>query len=206
MNLYLGFRTIMLPPSNREMSPGIVGADLWCGNTLDPVVTRRPRFEWTATAGASWYNLVLRSGSTVYADEWTRVANWQPAANLPTGAYQWWVRTYDPATAIYGVWSTGAAFQMASPAMPWPIAPVGSVTSPVVFSWTQADGAFGYDLWYYPLGQYAERVTVHIDDGETTSYTPGTALSPGTYEWVVTASNSYSSLWGIGWEVFTVED
>jgi hypothetical protein len=81
-----------------------------------------PTFSWTKVAGASWYFVyVIDSTSAV------RIATWYHADDvcssggcsvtsnvaLTSGAYQWWVQTYNDIGL--GLWSAGQSFSVQAP-------------------------------------------------------------------------------------------
>ena len=181
---------------NRVMSPGTVGADLGYGPTLDPAVDPlRPVFTWTPGPDSPpWYNILLvRDGVTEY-DIWRQTATWQPPANLAYDKYRWWVAPYYTATSSYGAWLDGAAFQMAVPGYSTPLAPSGTVSIPVTFTWTQAEAATEYQLYYQQEGNPASGVYRATTGGTSTNYGPE-SLASGTYNWWISSSNSYGQTW-----------
>ena len=182
---------------NRVMSPGTVGADLGYGPTLDPAVDPlRPIFTWTPGPDSPpWYNIyVVKDGVLAYSN-WVSVASWQPPANLAYGKYRWWVRPYyTTPSEYYGPWLDPAAFQMAVPGYSAPLQPSGTGGSSVTFTWTQAEAATEYQLYYQQVGNPATGVCRSTIGGTSTNYGPE-SLAPGTYNWSISSSNAYGQTW-----------
>ena len=111
-------------------------------------------FEWQAVLGAQAYELwaasdrartnpvLVKRGLTD-----NRVAQ---VLDLPGGDYVWWVSASAP--GMTPSWSAPGEFTLAEEtiealAAPEPVAPKGRVgRGPVVFTWSEAPGALGYDL------------------------------------------------------------
>ena len=188
---------------NRMMSPGTVGERLGFGPTRTPGVTyegspaERPEFEWTSGPGTPpWYNVfIAKDGGQVYADFWVQGdSSWQPAQNMPYGAYRWWVRAYYESNGYYGPWLDGAAFQIAIPQKSDPLAPTGTgISATPTFAWSEAEAANGYQIYYQKVGA-GSGVWVSTSGQSSTTHT-ATALSPGDYRWWVSASNAYGTAW-----------
>lgn len=176
---------------NREMTPGTPGAEIGFGPTL-PVGSLRPFFTWTAQPDAPWYNIILTKDGAPYINEWSRTATWQPGTDLPYGQYRWWVAPYYTANSSYGPWLNAAAFQAAVPGNATPLTPSGNTNATPTFTWSAAEAADGYDLYYQIIGNPATGVTVPMGAGMT--HTPA-ALTAGGYRWWVAASNQYGQVW-----------
>lgn len=158
----------------------------------DTIMTGTPTFTWYAVPGVDWYYLWVAGASHVH-DQWydasvicaEQVCSVTPSLNLPTGAYQWWLQTFDDVTG-YGAWSDGQAFVVnAGITPPTPTAPLGSVSETTPnFTWNHVSGAEWYYLWLADGTDFS-----HVTDqwfnaylvcaGGTCTVNPGIALTPG---------------------------
>jgi formylglycine-generating enzyme required for sulfatase activity len=89
--------------------------------------TVMPTYIWTASVGATWYQLwVSDSSGATKIQTWYTASkagcgsgSWNcavyPSTKLDSGAYQWWVQTWGQGGA--GPWSDGMSFTVASPAV-----------------------------------------------------------------------------------------
>lgn len=178
---------------NRVMAPGAAGAEIGFGPTLDPVVDDlRPIFTWTATTGVPWYNLILVRNGGIFANQWMTTPTWQPAADLPYGQYRWWVAAYYTANSTYGPWLNPAAFQVGVPGNAMPLTPSGDTNATPTFTWSAADAATDYELYYQQIGNPTSGVSVPTGPAMTHAPAP---LATGSYRWWVAASNQYGQVW-----------
>src|SRR5262249_39602174 len=103
-------------------------------------------------------------------------------------------------------WSSGTAFTIKGLAAPSFSAPSSSVaTSLPTFSWTPIAGATSYDLWVTNLSTGQDQVIRQKNVG-TSSYTPTTPLSTGSYSaWVEAYAGTVAlSPWSAG-QYFTIQ-
>jgi hypothetical protein len=106
-------------------------------------------FAWTATAGASYYELQFRRTGT---NSWSSASAFSNAVNLvlPAGTnYEWQVRAV--CTAGSGAFTTGTSFNTGGTAVCY--APTNAITKEISgtsakFSWSPVVGATGYTLRY----------------------------------------------------------
>ncbi len=187
---------------NRAMDPGTVDEDRGFGPTLP---SGRPTFTWTGGPDTpEWYNVFIAKDGKEYADFWVQgTATWQPSQDLPQGAYRWWVSPYYLANGYQGPWLDGAAFQIDIPQLSDPLAPMGTgISATPTFTWTAADAADGYQIYYQKVGNPSSGVYVSTSGQAATTHT-ATALSPGNYKWWVSASNEYDQVWNDEGMTFT---
>lgn len=71
----------------------------------EAVISARPEFEWTAVVRATGYyvkffrngkSYTLSQNGKKVKEAWAGTPNVQPETDLPAGAYQWWVRAWNP--------------------------------------------------------------------------------------------------------------
>jgi PKD repeat protein len=181
------------PSSSAPLAPVFTGAGLTTTSTT-------PTLSWSATAGAIdydlWVNNVTTGATQVIRAPALTTNSYTPAAALPSDSYQAWVRTITAAGT--SVWSAAYNFTIAPPAIPTLTAPTGSAsTLTPSFSWTASTNAARYDLWVNNLatGQVIRQRTL-----TSNSFTPSTALAPGSYvAWVQAYNNAgNSSGWSAG--------
>ncbi len=159
------------------------------GNTFDPT----PTFSWNAVSGAVKYELSVYSRTTnahnVIHETALTGTSFTPATALPSGRYQFWLRTQS-ADGLWGDWSSGTDFSVNIPTIPVLLGPTGDITDTTpTFSWEAATGAVRYELWVYDQTTDTQKV-IHRTDITATSYTSGTALVAGhTYMFWVRGFN-----------------
>jgi len=151
------------------------------------VETRRPAFTWTATAGATWYQLMLHRDGSTHLTHWVQADTWLPGVDLPAGHYQWWVRGWGPGIG-FGEWSGAADFTV--PAMrpataPPQTGPTGEITDTrrPVFAWD----AVAHAVWYRVFVQRVGGGAVLDRWTQETTLTPPSNLAAGTYRWWIVA-------------------
>lgn len=159
----------------------------------------RPTFAWTASTGASTYELYVANNTTGAVP--VRVANlagtnFAATASLPAGSYTAWVRAAN-ASGELGAWSVGRTFTIQPPAIPVITAPFGTQNTQLpTFQWNASSGATRYDLWVTNLTTGTDQI-IRQQTLSTNSYTPSTALAPGRYRFWVMAFNNLGET--LGW-------
>ena len=78
------------------------------------------RYTWKADAAATWYELYVSSGGSVFCDQWYTLTNSvvdSTTGNFAvdvnghgSGTYQWWVRAWGPDG--YGPWGDSLSFRV----------------------------------------------------------------------------------------------
>ncbi|MEQ9409622.1 MAG: hypothetical protein RIK87_17940 [Fuerstiella sp.] len=163
------------------------------------ITVNTPSIEWTASAGASEYELyILASGEVTRVtvpgvDIGGGTLAYTPTSPLKEGFNSVWIRAINPFGEA-GAWSSAIGFTV--DAFPAPGRPI--ITSPVVtttttatptFSWV-ASGARSYELWVNELPGGASNVlaptrVIHVTDYLDTTYTHFAPLNNGTHRvWV----------------------
>ncbi len=157
-----------------------------------------PAFSWTATTGGQydlWVNNATTGASQVIRNQTLSTNSYTPAAPLPAGTYQAWVRvTQSGATSA---WSAAYSFTITPPAVPSFTAPTGSTTNLTpTFTWSASPDAVRYDLWVTNVTTGQSQI-IRQTNLATTSFTPGSALPLGAYTaWVQAINNAGNSA---GW-------
>jgi len=175
------------------------------GSTTDDST---PTLDWGSVSGATSYRVQVDDNSGFTSpeiDQTTSNTSYTPSSALADDTYYWRVQASNSCGS--GSWSAVWSFtiEISCPAPPAP-----SLSSP-------SNGSSTCDTTPYLDWSSVSEATfyrIQVDDSSsfsspainiTTSnsnYTPGTALSPGTYYWRVRASNacghsSWSSVWSV---------
>lgn len=176
-----GTFTVNMQPMNLR----VTGAD------FDSV----PTLAWDSVPGAAAYDVWVNnasSGNTLLLRN-TSV----PGTSLtfeqvpPAGTCRVWVRARDAKGGNY-LWSTAFDFQFNRPSRI--LTPLGGgQPSAPTFSWTTVSGAARYELWVSSLASGGGRV-IHETSLTTTSFTPLTPLSAGSYRTWIRAVDSNGKL------------
>jgi hypothetical protein len=140
---------------------------------------------WTASAGATLYNVWTKSGSDAFTLAGTTTGISLNAAFRPGVSVEWFV------DAISGSCLTSSRHQTFTTAAcggaaPVPLSPTGTITAgaPIVFRWSAVASAQRYRLWLAPAGGTFASI-------EDTSDLTFTAHRPaGAYDWFVEAIRS----------------
>lgn len=156
-----------------------------------PVVTqgnnstfdRSPLLAWQQLNGAVKYEVFLRnqlSGATVVYQQNINALSYQVASDLADGPYRWWVLGIS-AQNIRSFWTNpidifvGGRTEF--------ITPSGTATATPTFTWKTVDGTQRYDLWVDRVGGPTQ--VIREQNLLTTSFTPSTPLTAGTYRmWI----------------------
>jgi PKD repeat protein len=159
-----------------------------------------PTFSWSASTGASRYDLWvsnLSTGQTQFIRQQNlTTTSFTPANPLPQGSYQTWVRAFNNAVDPSS-WSAGVSFTINT--APTMTSPTGSTpnTTPA-FTWTTSPGATRYDLWVNNLTTGQNQI-VRQQNLTTTFFTAATPLPVGSYiAWVAAFKGTTSLGWSAG--------
>ena len=187
------FTIVAAPSTPNPSSP----AD---GSTVDDST---PTFSWAGVSGATSYRIQVDDSDgfgSPEVDAATSSTSYTPGTALPDGIYFW--RVLAANACGDGSWSPVWSFTILStPSAPSLTSPAdGSTTCDTMpaFSWTSTSGATSYRI---QVDDSASFLSPEVDTTTSgTSYTPGTALAPGTYNWRVQASGSsgdcaWSTVW-----------
>ncbi len=144
-------------------------------------------FQWTAVPNAISYDVLLSVGNGTHALIGTTTQTFLPAV-VPPGKLEWFVRAFVERCPSRD--SQKARFTFAEPEAcdgnerPTPIAPLDAaqVTSPVSFSWIEAENATSYEV-YVQRGNNAPVLVATTTDPEVSDI----ALSNGKLRWFVRA-------------------
>jgi uncharacterized protein YkwD len=169
--------------------PSVTTATAPTGSTLSAT----PTFTWTASTGASRYDLCVSDLSTgqgqIIRQQNLTTNSFTPGTALATGSYEFWVQAFNNVGNSSG-WSAGLDFTISGPAAPTWTAPIGSTvnTSPTI-AWTASAGATRYDLWITNLST-GQSPVLRQQNLTTNSFTPVTPLPVGSYQAWVEAFNA----------------
>jgi uncharacterized protein YkwD/predicted phage tail protein len=151
------------------------------------ITTTTPTFTWTASAGATQYDVVAANLTTGQGQVFRQIVtatSYTPASAIPRGQYTYWVRAGNSAGA-FGPWSAGYSVLIDTTAPPIPtFTGPASTTSNVLptFAWT-GSAAARYDLCV--CNQITGQTPIRQQNLTTNSFTPTTALPVGSYvAWV----------------------
>ena len=140
----------------------------------------RPEFTWSDVAGSAGYELWIDNRLTGVAQVIrTEVggSTFTPAADLNGGIYRYWVRGIG-ADGFIGQWSAFAEIYVG----PGQISPVQPTFSTLpVFEWSGVGGVASYDVW---LQRNSSVIATPMGITGTT-WSPGSAMTPGDYRWWV---------------------
>ena len=143
-------------------------------------VTSPVTLSWTAIANATAYRVwaSLNGGTPNLI---ARVTSTSTQVSIPSGVVDWFVEGQrdDCPSVLSGRsrFTVESGANCSANQAPTLVAPTGTVTSPVTFSWNAAANALGYKLWASINGQ------PFADIGFTTSTSLQRELPPGTYGW-----------------------
>jgi predicted phage tail protein len=165
-------------------------------------VNTSPTFTWSASPGATSYDLWVENLSTSQV-QFIRKPNlttnsFTPVSPLPVGSYVAWVQAYNGASALGG-WSAGLNFSIVPPAAPTLTGPPATITSTTpTFTWNTSTGATQYDFWASTAGKVIRQTVT------TTSFTPASPIPRGQYTFWVRAGNSAGvfGAWSAGYNFF----
>lgn len=167
--------------------------------------TNPTTFRWNAIPYVSSYELFLRTATGDQTITNIAATMYTPAAALPTGAIQWWIR----ATGFPG--GSNSGWSLAGNANTTPQAVVTGPASPATttpsFTWISIPGAGKYVL-HVELVSNPGVAVIRMDTLTTTEYTSPTPLAPGNYRaWVKAITNAPNSFATAQWSLafnFTV--
>ncbi|MCA9060847.1 MAG: hypothetical protein KDA85_20180, partial [Planctomycetaceae bacterium] len=142
-----------------------------------------PEFEWQAVPSAVTYELLLINRNTGAQIQETGITATSFTVSTPLSVDLWaWHVLAVGTGGVRTVWSAPVEFYIGGrPSLLTP----GLTTNDTVptFSWIQVVGADHYELWVDQVGGTQE--IIHEFMLSSTSFTPSTSLTPGTYRaWV----------------------
>lgn len=149
-------------------------------------------FQWNTIPFAASYELFLRTPTGDQMIPNISTTSYTPAAALPTGAIQWWIR----ATGFPGGANSGWSLAGNANTTPQAVVtgPVSSATTTPNFTWTAVPGSGRYVL-YVALANRQGAPLIYLENLHTTSYTPPTPLASGEYRaWVKAIDATTNSL------------
>ncbi len=172
--------------------------------TGDVTGTRQPEFQWTAAAGAAWYQLWVNKNGTFDRKQWVEGSTTLTfAAPFTYGHFEWWVRTWN--SSGYGPWSLAADLYIGRPQA---IAPLGlQVSAPAALLWDDARcaDATWYQFWMNRAGveywtQWVRRTDTQDAGGGTRQFDLPVTPSTGAYEWWIRPWNAVDQHgpWSVG--------
>jgi uncharacterized protein YkwD len=156
-------------------------------------VSTTPTLTWTASAGATQYDVCvnnLSTGQSQIIRQTVTTTSLTPMNPMPRGKYTFWVRAANSAGA-FGPWSAAFNFLIdtTAPAIPTftaPAAPTPNLTPTI--AWTA--GATRYDLWVNSLTTGKNQI-IRQQTLATNFFTPTTPLPVGSYiAWVEAFDNT----------------
>jgi hypothetical protein len=170
----------------------------------DNIGTTNPTYTWNTVSAATWYNLLVKRGSTIVVQTWYDAAavcgastcSATPAATLTGGVqHTWSVQTWN--ASGYGPFSAELAFVPPAPTPPAAtlVSPSGtSGTTNPTYTWNKVAEA----TWYNLLVQRGGTTVVQtwydasaVCGASTCSAMPGTTLTGGaSHSWSVQTWNA----------------
>jgi hypothetical protein len=166
-----------------------------------------PSFSWYPVSGADYYQIQVDDSSyftSTAVDTTTYSSPYTPTYSLSVSTYYWRVRGYDYSTG-YGSWSSTWSFtiEVPSPTLYSPSNYSTVTKTKPTFDWSDVFGAYSYEIQVDDSSSFYS-LTISTST-YSSSYTPTTSLSSGTYYWRVRTKDYYGnySSWSSTWS-FTV--
>ena len=162
-----------------------------------------PTFSWGSVSGATSYRIQVDDSSSFSSpaiNTTTSSSNYTPGSALSPGTYYWRVQASN--SCGDGSWSSTWSFTILStpsaPSLSSPSNGSSTCDTTPTFSWGSVSGATSYRIQVDDSSSFSSPAINTTTS--SSNYTPGSALSPGTYYWRVQASNScgdgsWSSTW-----------
>ena len=156
---------------------------------------RQPTFQWNGVAGAVSYDIVVRDANTgLNAATGTNIleTSWTPPADLPVGAYRWFVKAvsadgYKSSASSLIDFFIGGRTEV--------LTPTGTTSDRTpTFTWRPVDGADAYTVQVDRLDVPTVRAIFVTSLSPKTVFTPPTPLKPGTYRVWVRAIETFGEL------------
>ena len=164
-----------------------------------------PYFDWSSVSGATSYRIQVDNSSSFSSPEIDTTASnsdYTPGSPLSPGTYYWRVSTSNScgSGSWSGVWNVMIQSAPAAPSLSSPSNGSSTCDTTPYFDWSSVSGATSYRIQVDNSSSFS---SPEIDTTASNSeYTPGSPLSPGTYYWRVSTSNSCgSSSWSSAWNV-----
>jgi ELWxxDGT repeat protein len=171
---------------------------------LSSTFSRTPTFSWAAVAGATTYEVSVRSANTglvVASANGMTGLSWTPATPLPEGPYVWQVVVDSSMAGFRSDWSARISFNVGG--RPILVAPSGIVqTNRPRLIWNTVESAASYEVWVNRVhsGGTISTKIFSVAGITTNEYQPTTPLAAGEkYRyWVRAVSNgSGVSAWSL---------
>jgi hypothetical protein len=170
------------------------------------VTTETPEFTWSATAGTNGSYTLEYSQDAGFSSGVTTVSdisseNYTPSSPLSQGLWYWRVEAFDQAGNGSGFQATPFSFDLDSESPDPPdllTPPDGSTTNDNTpeFTWSATAGAGGqYTLQYSKHADFGSNV-VTIAGMFSTSFSPSSGMSDGTWFWRVEAKDEAGNVSG----------
>ncbi len=167
--------------------------------------TNPTTFQWNAIPFVSSYELFLRTSAGDQTITAIAATTYTPAAALPTGAIQWWIRATGFPGGINSGWSLGGNANTSPRAVV--TGPTSPATTTPSFTWLSIPGAGKYVL-HVELVSNPGVAVIRQNSLTTTEYTSPTPLASGSYRaWVKAITNATNSFATAHWSLpfnFTV--
>jgi len=164
-----------------------------------------PTFTWSSVSGATSYRIQVDNNSDYSSpeiDQTTSNTQYTPSSPLSPGTYYWRVRASN--TCGDSNWPSSWSVTVTGPPdVPTLSSPANASTtcdSTPTFTWSSVNGTTHYDIQVDNNSDFSSPEINY--SGSSTSHTPSSPLSPGTYYWRVRASNTcgdsnWSSVWNL---------
>ncbi len=144
----------------------------------------RPVISWSASDGATSYEIWIKNQSTLTNPFLTATAtgtSYTPEVDFGIGKYNLWVRAKGP--QVYSPWTTQYNFTVSTAVTTHPVDRWQSTSRPLI-SWNPLPGAVKYDIW---INDQLAGITQFIRNQNilATSFTPASDMPLGLYRaWV----------------------
>jgi|GEM_PF-2221827 len=169
------------------------------------VCTRQPTFTWSASSGATWYEVWVEKAGTPVFKQWYEAnkvctggaCSATPQITLALGAHTWYVLAWNPAGP--STWNSMDFTAGGPPDAPTLIAPASAITNPYPeFKWNALPGVTKYNLRVknqVTQQEFAKEVDASACNGSTCTTKLSNPLVSGNYVWMVQASSTCGG-WG----------
>ena len=151
------------------------------GLTTSAISTTTATFSWTASAGATSYNIQYRVvGTTTWSTGTSTTTSFNASGLTASTNYEWQVQTVCASGS--SAFTASATFTTAAVAIcnaPTGLATSAITTSSATFGWTAAAGANSYNIQYRVVGT----TTWSTGNSTTTSFNASGLTASTNYEW-----------------------
>ena len=161
------------------------------GVALSPVLT------WTASTGATSYDLYFGVSSTPPLVTNTTATSYSTGSLAPASTYYWRVAAKNSSGSVSSVtWSFTT--QLAAPVLISPANAASGASVAASLTWAAVPGATSYDVYFG-----ASPAPPLVTNATATSYAPGPLNSWTTYYWQIAARNSVGAASSAIWSFTT---